>query len=241
MFEIRVLMANGQKPSSTTTEDKNLAKILINSARDTGCPVLVLQDGRIIKQYNNARIAEEEACRVQYWDRNLSGHEKEFYDFFEARKVLSAIEAHGFYGRILINGEIASEVNRDLKIYCIRRMQPRLTAGTADVPVSVKRHHISDSMLEEVKYTSGREAWFFCEEPGSGFVEIRPSEAAMKMDNARKSRTFRGKSYRENQAKLKAAMAIAAQLDAEEAYAEIVAAMPADGGVAHKLIRTING
>lgn len=58
MFEIRVMLAAG-KISTTTTEDKALAKILVNAAKSTGCPVLVLQDGRIIKQYNNARIADE--------------------------------------------------------------------------------------------------------------------------------------------------------------------------------------
>lgn len=192
MFEIRAILAAG-KISSTTTEDKSLAKILVNAARDTGCPVLVLQDGKIVRQYNNARISEKETVTVQYCAANYNWREKEFESFFEAKAAMAAIEHHGFYGRIIIDSKIFSEVNKDLKKFCCKQTLG-LPAPTVDLPVrtrrtSIERDNANPVMLEEIHYASGREAWFISvPEDRLGFNEIRPSDAKFWLKGARQNK-----------------------------------------------------
>lgn len=118
---------------------------------------------------------------------------------------------------------------------------PRLPAPSRDLPVKTRRTSIERDgaypiVLEEVHYASGREAWFIAmPEDGFGFNEIKPSAAKFWLKEARQNKEIRAKNE-----SWSATMTVELQREAEESYAAIVEAMPAEGGAAHKLIRTIN-
>lgn len=139
--------------------------------------------------------------------------------------------------RTIDEDKTSHDVSKDLKKACCKPVLC-LPAPSVDMTIDVRRYDFGKSWLEEVHYLSGREAWFLNANGKS--LEIRPSQAAELLEKARKTGNLLGKQYYETQARLKAALAVKAQREAEEAYAAIVAEMPSEGGVAHKLLRTIN-